>query len=138
MRTTRSQAALTDSCILRGIGEDLHHQPSWTTEIPTAQPGHRNLVESPSVGIRLRPRRVTRQRNGQMIPCWAADAYLETESHFRRMMGYESLWVLEAALREEESASLDAEVMTEERERHQVAVPESVKPEPTRLRAGGT
>jgi len=73
-----------------------------------------------------------------MILCWAADAYLETESHFRRTMGYESLWVLEAALREEESASLDAEVMTEERERHQVAVPESVKPEPTRLRAGGT
>jgi len=62
---------------------------------PRRSLGTTNLVESPSAGIRLRTRRVTRQRNGQMILCWAADAYLETESHFRRMMGYESLWVLE-------------------------------------------
>ena len=44
-----------------------------------------------------------------MILRWAAAAYLETDhrcgraaKHFRRIMGYKSLWMLEAALREEE------------------------------------
>ena len=36
-----------------------------------------------------------------MVLRWAAAAYLETEKRFRRIMGYMSLWILEAALREE-------------------------------------
>ena len=43
-----------------------------------------------------------------MILRWAAAACLETDrrcgraaKHFRRIMGYKSLWMLEAALREE-------------------------------------
>jgi len=64
--------------------------------------GTTNLVESPNAGMRLRTRRVTRWRDTKMILRWAAAAYLETEKHFRRIMGYQSLWMLEAALREEE------------------------------------
>jgi len=46
-----------------------------------------------------------------MILRWAAATYLETDrrcgraaKHFRRIMGYKSLWMLEAALREEKAA----------------------------------
>jgi len=49
----------------------------------------------------LRTRRVTHWHDGEMILRWAAAAYLETEKHFRRIMGYQSLWMLEAALRKE-------------------------------------
>ena len=31
---------------------------------------------------------------------WFAAGYLETEKHFRRIMGYEHLWVLKAKLHE--------------------------------------
>lgn len=41
--------------------------------------------------------------------------------------------VIAAALREEEPASLDAEVTTEEHQSHEVAMTESVRLEPTRL-----
>ena len=63
--------------------------------------GTTNLVESPNAGMRLRTRRVTRWRDTKMILRWAAAAYLETEKRFRRIMGYKSLWILEAALTEE-------------------------------------
>lgn len=75
--------------------------------------GTTNLVESPHAGMRLRTRRVTHWRDGKMILRWAAAAYLETEKHFRRIMGYESLWMLAAALREENTASDEITVATE-------------------------
>ena len=57
-----------------------------------------NLIESPSSGVRLRTRRVTRWRHGEMVLRWAAAAWLETEKHFRKIMGHRDLWMLEAAL----------------------------------------
>ena len=63
--------------------------------------GTANSVESPNAGMRLRTRRVTRWRDTRMILRWAAAAYLETEKHFRRIIGYQSLWMLEGALRKE-------------------------------------
>jgi len=57
-----------------------------------------NLIESPSSGVRLRTRRVTRWRNGEMVLRWAATAWLETEKHFRKIMGHRDLWMLQAAL----------------------------------------
>jgi hypothetical protein len=35
-----------------------------------------------------------------MVLRWFAAGYLETEKHFRRIMGYEQLWVLKAKLQE--------------------------------------
>ncbi len=40
-----------------------------------------------------------------MTLCWAAATYLETEKHFRRILGYKARWILEAALREGEKVT---------------------------------
>ena len=66
--------------------------------------GTTNIVESPTSGVRLRTRRVTNWRNGQMVLRWAAAAYLDTEKSFRRIMGYRDLWILKAALDEDRDA----------------------------------
>ena len=60
--------------------------------------GTTNIVESPTAGVRLRTRRVTNWRHGEMVLRWAAAAYLDTEKSFRRIMGYRDLWILKAAL----------------------------------------
>lgn len=57
-----------------------------------------NVIESPHSGVRLRTRRVCRWRDGKMVLRWAAAALLMTEKNFRRIMGYEDLWRLKAAL----------------------------------------
>lgn len=62
--------------------------------------GTTNIVESPTSGVRLRTRRVTNWKNGQMVLRWAAAAYLETEKSFRRIIGHQELWILKAALDE--------------------------------------
>lgn len=59
-----------------------------------------NIVESPTSGVRLRTRRVTNWRHGDMVLRWAAAAYLDTEKRFKRIMGYRELWILKAALDE--------------------------------------
>ena len=41
---------------------------------------------------------------------WMAAVYLETEKHFRRIMGYKSLWVLlGSALRKEEEVTKETD-----------------------------
>lgn len=61
-----------------------------------------NIIESPTAGVRLRTRRVTNWRDGQMVLRWAAAAYLDTEKSFRRIIGYQELWTLKAVLHEEQ------------------------------------
>jgi hypothetical protein len=46
----------------------------------------------------MRTRRVTRWRDGAMALRWAATALVETQKHFRRIMGYEHLWMLKSYL----------------------------------------
>ena len=55
-------------------------------------------MESPTSGMRLKTGRVTNWQHGQMVLRWAAAAYLDTEKHFRRILGYQHLWTLQAAL----------------------------------------
>jgi transposase-like protein len=57
-----------------------------------------NVIESPNSGIRRRTGRVTRWKDGSMVLRWVASALLETEKSFRRVMGYEQLWMLESYL----------------------------------------
>jgi len=64
-----------------------------------------NVIESPTSGVRLRTRRVTNWQHGQMVLRWAAAAYLETEKHFRRIIGYRDLWMLKAVLDEDQDHS---------------------------------
>jgi len=63
-----------------------------------------NIVESPTSGVRIRTRRVTHWKNGSMVLRWAAAAYLETEKSFRKIIGYQELWTLKAALDRHEAA----------------------------------
>jgi transposase-like protein len=63
-----------------------------------------NVIESPHSGVRLRTRKICRWRDGNMVLRWAAAALLITEQNFRRMMGYRDLWMLKAALDENQTA----------------------------------
>jgi len=58
-------------------------------------------IESPHSGVRLRTRRVSRWRDGQMVLRWAASAFLDTERHFRRIQDYRDLWMLKACLQDD-------------------------------------
>jgi hypothetical protein len=45
-----------------------------------------------------------------MVLRWAAAAYLATENRFRRIMGFEQLWILKSYLdRDERAATVAAE-----------------------------
>src|SRR5712691_9210146 len=68
-----------------------------------------NVIESPHSGVRLRTRKICRWRDGKMVLRWAAAALLMTEQNFRRIMGYRDLWMLKAAL-EENQTSLNKQV----------------------------
>jgi putative transposase len=46
----------------------------------------------------MKTRRVTHWQGGGMVLRWAAAAFLETEKSFRRIIGFEDLWMLKAAL----------------------------------------
>lgn len=67
-----------------------------------------NLIESPQSGVRMRTRRVTNWQGGAMVQRWAAAAWLATEAHFKRIMGYQQLWMLKARL---DVSAADGEVV---------------------------
>jgi transposase-like protein len=62
--------------------------------------GTTNLIDSTNSGVRHRTRRVTRWQSGSMALRWAAAGFVETEKNYRRIMGYQQLWMLKAALDE--------------------------------------
>ena len=62
--------------------------------------GSTNVIESPNSGIRRHTRRVKRWRDHSMVVRWVAASLIEMENRFRRIMGYERLWILEAKLNE--------------------------------------
>jgi putative transposase len=59
-----------------------------------------NVIESSQSGVRMRTRRICRWR-ASMPQRWVAAAFLETEKHFHRIMGYRELWALKAVLQGE-------------------------------------
>jgi transposase-like protein len=61
-----------------------------------------NLIDSTHSGVRQRTRRVTNWKNGSMALRWAAASFVETEKNYRRIMGYEELWMLKAHLDDQE------------------------------------
>ena len=62
--------------------------------------GTTNIIESSFSGTTGKTGRVTRWRNGAMVVRWAATALLETEKHYKKIMGYRDLWQLQAHLHE--------------------------------------
>ena len=59
-----------------------------------------NLIDSSGSGVRQKTHRVTNWKNGTMALNWAAAAFVETEKNYRRIMGYQQLWMLKATLDE--------------------------------------
>ena len=62
--------------------------------------GSTNVIESPNNGIRSRTRRVKNWQAQGMVVRWVAAALLDMEQRFKRVMGYQQLWMLEAKLKE--------------------------------------
>jgi len=59
-----------------------------------------NVIESPNGTVRQKIGRVRHWRDGAMVLRWAASAFLASEKSFRRLMGCQQLWMLEACLNE--------------------------------------
>jgi transposase-like protein len=66
--------------------------------------GTTNLIDSSHSGVRQRTGRVSNWQDGSMALRWAGAAFEATEKSFRRIMGHEQLWMLKAALDEQERA----------------------------------
>ena len=64
--------------------------------------GSTNLIDSTHSGVRQKTRRVTNWKNGAMPLRWAAASFVETEKSYRRIIGYDQLWMLRAHLDDHE------------------------------------
>ena len=62
--------------------------------------GSTNLIESPNSGIRSRTRRVKNWQDHGMVVRWVAASLLDMEKRFKRIMGYQQPWILEAKLKD--------------------------------------
>ncbi|MCH7567475.1 MAG: transposase [Nitrospirae bacterium] len=60
--------------------------------------GTTNVIDSTHSGVRQKTRRVTNWKNGAMALRWAAASFVETEKNYRRIIGYDQLWILKAHL----------------------------------------
>jgi len=62
--------------------------------------GSTNVIESPNSGIRRRTGRVKRWRDHAMVVRWVAASLLDMEKRFRKIMGHQQLWMLDAKLKD--------------------------------------
>jgi len=62
--------------------------------------GSTNVIESPNSNVRTRTRRIKNWQDTGMVIRWVAASLLDMEKRFRRIMGYQQLWILEAHLDE--------------------------------------
>jgi transposase-like protein len=65
--------------------------------------GTTNLIDNSHSALRERIHRVKHWQNGTMALRWTAAAFATAEESFRRIMGYEHLWMLKAALNENQN-----------------------------------
>jgi transposase-like protein len=63
-----------------------------------------NLIDSTHSGVRQKTRRVTNWQHGSMALRWAAASFVETEKSYRRIIGYQDLWMLKAQLEDQDPA----------------------------------
>ena len=59
-----------------------------------------NVIESPNSGIRSRTGRVKNWKDHAMVVRWVGSALMDMEKKFRRIMGYQQLWILDQKLKE--------------------------------------
>jgi len=62
--------------------------------------GSTNVIESPNSGVRTRTRRVKNWQDHGMVVRWVAASLLDMEQRFKRIMGYQQLWMLDAKLKD--------------------------------------
>lgn len=62
--------------------------------------GTTNLIDNSHSAVRQRSARVKRWRDGTMALRWTAASFAACEKNFRRIMGHQDLWMLQAALDE--------------------------------------
>ena len=62
--------------------------------------GSTNVIESPNSGIRSRTGHVKNWKDQSMVVRWTASALMDMEKTFKRIMGYQQLWILAAKLKE--------------------------------------
>ncbi len=86
----------------------LYHQPAGFAAFSASLPGDDQHHPEPA---RWRahpdPPRYHRQ-NGKLVLRWMASAFLRTEKHFNKIMGYRDLWALETVLDPSATASQKA------------------------------
>lgn len=63
--------------------------------------GTTNLIDNSHSAVRERTRRVKHWQDGQMALRWTGASFAASETNFRRIMGYEHLWMLKAVLDEQ-------------------------------------
>ena len=68
--------------------------------------GTTNVIESPQSGVQKRTNNVTRWRDAAMVERWVASAWLLTEKHFRKVLGFRDFWALSVILGREENPNL--------------------------------
>jgi len=71
--------------------------------------GTTNVIESPQSGVQKRTNNVTRWRDADMVERWVASAWLLTEKHFRKVIGFRDFWTLSVILGREENPDLARE-----------------------------
>jgi transposase-like protein len=71
--------------------------------------GTTNVIDNSHAALRERTRRVKHWQSGVMALRWAAAAFEASSEGFRRIMGYEHLWMLKAALKERSEQPLVAQ-----------------------------
>jgi transposase-like protein len=59
-----------------------------------------NVIESPNSGVRSRTHRVKNWQDNMMVIRWVGVSLLDMEKRFKRIMGYQNLWMLDAKLKE--------------------------------------
>jgi len=69
-----------------------------------------NLIENPYSGVRRMSKRVTNWQNGAMALRWTASSLLAVEKKFKKIMGYQDLWMLKAILDEGKNEKVDKKV----------------------------
>jgi putative transposase len=62
--------------------------------------GSTNVIESPNSGVRTRTRRVKNWQDHGMVVRWVAASLMDMEKRFKRIMGYQQLWMLDAKLKD--------------------------------------
>ncbi|MHC4143813.1 MAG: hypothetical protein ACYSUD_03440 [Planctomycetota bacterium] len=66
----------------------------------STEDGCGKVKRGPTLPIRSRTRRVKHWRDHAMVVRWVAASLLDMEERFRRIMGHQQLWMLDAKLKE--------------------------------------